>query len=154
MIHPIGFWGWRVAISAPTVEKLSTMAAKTTAKTEFATTSVITPEAGRNNVSSREGARATMESSYPDQATQAAVRRLMPPIPRLCSVDPSVTSPLYSTIVSQALRQPLRGHAVANFLELRLGEVRGMGPLGRWVPKSEPRGVFYPSLSTVIGPEQ
>jgi hypothetical protein len=50
MIHPIGFRGWRVAISAPTVEKLSTMAAKTTAKTEFATTSVITPEAGRNNV--------------------------------------------------------------------------------------------------------
>src|SRR5215203_2876607 len=116
MIHPIGFWGWRVAISAPTVEKLSTMAAKTTAKTEFATTSVIPPEAGRNNVSSRESARATMESSHPDQATQAAARRLIPPtIPGpCCPLAPSVTTPLYSPTVSQTLRRPLREEVFRN----------------------------------------
>src|SRR5829696_4518869 len=103
MIHPIGFRDWRVAISAPTVEKLSTMAAKTAAKTEFATTSVIPPEAGRNNVSSRESAKATMESSHPDQASQDAARRLFPPTsscPRF--LDLVVTTPPYSTTVSEA----------------------------------------------------
>src|ERR687897_2593471 len=119
MIHPIGFWGWRVAISAPTVEKLSTMAAKTTAKTKFATTSVITPEAGSNNVSSRESAKATMESNHPDQASQDAARRLFPPLLRPCSFALSVKTALYSTTVSRALRQALRGHAIANFLERR-----------------------------------
>src|SRR5215203_101225 len=117
MIHPIGFRGWRVAISAPTVEKLSTMAAKT----EYATTSVITPETGRNNVSSRESAKATMESNHPDQASQDAARRLIPPLLRPCSFALSVTTAVYSSTVSRALRQALRGHAVANFLE----------PLGR-----------------------
>jgi hypothetical protein len=37
------------------------------------------------------------------------MRRFIPPIPRLCSLAPSVTPPLYSTTVSQALRQTLRG---------------------------------------------
>ena len=39
-----------------------------------------------------------------DQASHAAVRALIPPIPRLCSLAPSVTPPLYSTSVSQTLR--------------------------------------------------
>jgi hypothetical protein len=49
------------------------------------------------------------ESAHSDQANQAAVRRLIPPIPRLCFLAPSVTTLLYSTTVSQALRQTLRG---------------------------------------------
>src|SRR5215218_2943009 len=36
-------------------------------------------------------------------------RVLIPPSPRPCSFVRSVTTPLYSTTVSQALRQPLRG---------------------------------------------
>jgi hypothetical protein len=48
------------------------------------------------------------ESAHSDQANQAAVRRLIPPIPRPCSLAPSVTTLLYSTTVSQALRQTLR----------------------------------------------
>src|SRR5215208_805841 len=39
-----------------------------------------------------------------DQASHAAVRALMPPIPRLCFLAPTVTPPLYSTTVSQTLR--------------------------------------------------
>jgi hypothetical protein len=35
-----------------------------------------------------------------DQASHAEVRGLMPPIPRPCSLAPSVTPPLYSTNVS------------------------------------------------------
>jgi hypothetical protein len=49
------------------------------------------------------------ESAHSDQANQAAVRRLIPPIPRLCFLAPSVTTLHYSTTVSQALRQTLRG---------------------------------------------
>jgi hypothetical protein len=58
------------------------MATKTPVKAEFAPTSVITPEARRNKFSSRESARATMESSHPDQASQDAARRLFPPLLR------------------------------------------------------------------------
>ena len=38
----------------------------------------------------------------------AAVRRLIPSMPRPCSLVPTVTRPLYSTTASQALRQKLR----------------------------------------------
>src|SRR5918997_3231828 len=46
---------------------------------------------------------------HSDQAIQAAVRRLIPPTPRPCFLALSITIPLYSTTVFQALRQPLRG---------------------------------------------
>jgi hypothetical protein len=39
----------------------------------------------------------TKESAHIDQATQAAVRALIPPTPRYRSFVPSVTTPLYST---------------------------------------------------------
>src|SRR5215203_3037429 len=64
------------------------------------------------------------ESAHTAQASQEAIRVLIPPsLPCPCSLVPDVTTPLYSTIVSQALRQPLRGHAVANFRECPLAEV-------------------------------
>src|SRR5215208_7521729 len=50
-----------------------------------------------------------MESTPSDQASQAAVRVLIPPIPLPCVLIPAVTTPLYSGTVSQALRQTLRG---------------------------------------------
>jgi hypothetical protein len=53
-------------------------------------------------------------SPYSHQANQAVVRRLIAPPPRRsCSLEPSVTTSLYSTAVSQALRQPLRSRAVS-----------------------------------------
>src|SRR5215213_8266359 len=48
------------------------------------------------------------ESAHTAHASQEARRWLAPPTPRPCSIAPSVTTPLYSTIVSQALRQTLR----------------------------------------------
>ena len=42
------------------------------------------------------------------QAGQAAERALIPPIPRPCSLAPSLTTPLYSISVSQTLRRTLR----------------------------------------------
>src|SRR5215204_393751 len=54
-----------------------------------------------------------MRRLHSDHATHAAARRLIPPTLRLCCLDPSVTTPLYSTTVSQALRQTLRSQAVS-----------------------------------------
>jgi hypothetical protein len=48
-------------------------------------------------------------SPYRNQTNQTVARRLLPPLSRACSVDPSVTAQLYSTSVSQALRRALRG---------------------------------------------
>jgi hypothetical protein len=49
------------------------------------------------------------QSAHKNHAGQATARRLTLPIPRPCSLAPSVTTLLYSTTVSRALRQPLRG---------------------------------------------
>src|SRR5215217_5255183 len=58
------------------------------------------------------------EIAHIDHAIQVAVRALIPPTPRSCSLAPSVTTPLYSTTVCQALRQPLRRRrSSANFRE-------------------------------------
>src|SRR5215217_9547964 len=74
----------------------------------------------------------TTERAASDHASQEVPRELILPTPCSCSLVPDVTTPLYSSTVSRALRQALRGHAVANFLELRYGEVRlGPGPMGR-----------------------
>src|SRR5688500_17962399 len=53
---------------------------------------------------------------HSDQASHAAVRRLIPPTPRSCSLAPSVTTPLYNTTVSQPLRQTLRGEVPIGYL--------------------------------------
>src|SRR5215217_3350637 len=47
-----------------------------------------------------------------DHASQEAVRLPSPPTPRLSCRALSVTTPLYSTTVSRALRLPLRGAAL------------------------------------------
>src|SRR5919112_254022 len=63
------------------------------------------------------------EVAHTDQAINAAVRWLITPIPRLCSLALSVTTPLYSTTVSKALRQPLQesfsAPGWANFPKIR-----------------------------------
>src|SRR5215212_11440149 len=51
-------------------------------------------------------------SAQSDQASHAVARWLIPPSPRPCSFVPSVTPPLYSTTVSKALRQTLRGEVL------------------------------------------
>src|SRR5215204_1263340 len=64
-----------------------------------------------------------MVSAHSDQASQEAARGVIPPIPRPCPFAPSVTTPLYSTIVSQALRQPLREEGVGWYFG-RCGDVK------------------------------
>ena len=63
------------------------------------------------------------ESPTSDQASQEAVR--IPPTTCPCSLTSSVTTPLYSTTVSQALRQPLRTRrSRANFGEFLFHALR------------------------------
>src|SRR5215204_859473 len=49
------------------------------------------------------------EKAHADHASQMVARLLILSTPRPCAFAPSVTTPLYSTTVSQALRQSLRG---------------------------------------------
>src|SRR5215212_9786755 len=49
-------------------------------------------------------AASTTHRVHTDHASKAAARRFLPPTPRSCSLAPSVTTPLYSTTVSQTLR--------------------------------------------------
>jgi hypothetical protein len=52
--------------------------------------------------------------SWIQHASQEAAQVLIPPTLRLCCLAPSVTTPLYSTTVSQALRQTLREKGLHN----------------------------------------
>src|ERR687889_1087514 len=56
------------------------------------------------------------QSRHSDQAIQAANRMLILPSPRPRSLAPCVTTPLYNTTVSQALRQTLRGDIPREYL--------------------------------------
>src|SRR5688500_1311673 len=56
----------------------------------------------------------TTERPASDQASHAAVWWPILSTPRPFSLAPSVTTPLYSTIVSQALRLTLRGKGLNN----------------------------------------
>src|SRR5215207_247121 len=47
------------------------------------------------------------ESVHADHASQEAARALIQPTPRPCVLAPLVTTPFYSTVVSQTLRGPL-----------------------------------------------
>jgi hypothetical protein len=85
-------------------------------------------------------------SPHSDHASQEVVRGIIPPIPLPRSLAPSITTPLYYATVSQALRQPLRGRAVANFggrtSEVRAYSVREATPRLRGTGRAfaEPKG--------------
>src|ERR687893_1280195 len=92
------------------------------------------------------------DSAESDHASQEAVRRLIPPTP--CPLAPSVTTPLYRTIVSQALPNALRGGVFLDTLGPResgdgIGEAT---PTLSTVPfGAEGYGVRLPGLSSPGG---
>src|SRR3712207_5333108 len=101
-IQPMGFLGCLEAIRAPTKGK----ARKGNRKTKMMLTTPPVPQelggcAGRVAMYRPMVATHEMsESVASDHASLEAVRRFTPPIPVLCSLAPSVTTPLYSTIIS------------------------------------------------------
>src|ERR671910_300214 len=110
--QPTGFSGLREATMAPTVTSITTSAfpSQKLGMGAFGYRRFRTRRTRLSDVS-------VTVTAHSDQANQAAVRRLIPPIPRACSFAHSVTTPLYSTTVSKALRQTLRR-------SLLLGRVR------------------------------
>src|SRR5215211_6807206 len=60
-------------------------------------------------ISNSDSAKINRLTVHTDQAIQAAVRWLIPPTPSPCFPALAVTTPLYSTTVSKALRNALRG---------------------------------------------
>src|SRR5215217_663631 len=111
--QPTGFSVLREATMAPTVTSITTSAfpSKKLGMGAFGYRRFRTRRTRLSAVS-------VTVSAHSDQANQAAVRRFIPPIPRPCSLALSVTTPLDSTTVCQALRQPLRRRrSSANFRE-------------------------------------
>src|SRR5215207_9578411 len=128
----MGLVGRREAISAPTVRYASDCTADSTARAGPASISAGTSGETGSSVtksSKRPSAMSTTHTAHNDQANHAAVRRLIGLTLRPCCLAPCVTTPLYSTTVSQALRQALRQtlretKVTANFVELREAEVQ------------------------------
>src|SRR5215213_3953795 len=107
-IQPMGLPGRCEAIRAPTTENDTAMMAR------WAIGGAPPPMKIQPRVRPLRRARIRLAAAsatlirHSDQANHAATRALIPSTPLLCSLAPSVTTPLYSTIVSQALRQTLR----------------------------------------------
>src|ERR687889_738675 len=107
-IQPIGFLGRLEAVRAPTMGK-----ARKVMKISASPAVLHAPapsRAGRGRTDSTMIATAmARQSPASDQASQEAVRVLLAPPLRSCSPAPLFTTPLYSTTVSKALREPLEG---------------------------------------------
>src|SRR5829696_6807664 len=108
-IQPIGFRGCLEAIKAPTTGKARKGTETNRSPKPKPSPQLLGTFADLTRTDSATLA-TNMATERPasDQASHAAVRALIPPIPPPSSLAPSVTTPPYSTTVSQALRQPLR----------------------------------------------
>src|SRR5215211_3728048 len=104
-IQPIGFSGRREATTAPTVVNVKASKARRTIVPRLGK---IRAEALKNPSTPPPKAANGKEIAHIDHAIQVAARVLIPPTSCPCSLAPSVITPLYSTTVSQTLRQTLR----------------------------------------------
>src|SRR5918993_1633144 len=118
-IQPMGLVGSHEAISAPTAGYASDSTPVSTAKPG----SYLNPPTSRGNSSvvkssTRVSVMSTTHTANTNHANQAEARWLIGLTPRPCFLAPSVTTALYSTTVSQALRQTLRSRrSRVNFRE-------------------------------------
>src|SRR5215210_5127502 len=109
--QPTGFSGRREATMAPTVTSI-TMVALPSHQSKMWVPGWERIRAKRRRLS----AVSATESAHSDQASQEAAREVIPQIHLPRSLAPAITTPLYSTTVSQELRQPLRGGVVCELL--------------------------------------
>src|SRR4028119_2247956 len=97
--QPMVFRGWRDTISAATIA--NTTGATNEIDASLARWSAFLEPPCLSRPTPDQMIERQITSPYKDQANQAAVRRLNLPTPRRsCPLDPSVTTPLYSTAVS------------------------------------------------------
>src|SRR5215204_7191429 len=104
----MAFSGRCEAINAPTTENDTVQVGRTAIEGPSQARKISPRVRPLRRARIRLAAASTMHSRHSDQAIQAANRMLILPSPRPRSLDPSGTTPLYSTTVFQALRQPLR----------------------------------------------
>ena len=134
-IQPIGFWGRLEAIRAPTRGKARKGKKITRPLMGPAVPHVLGGRvAGASStdmmVSATLAKNMATERPASDQASQEEARVFALPSSRSRRCVPSATTPLYRTLVSQALRNAVREGIRTNFLELRQHEVRRI-PLPR-----------------------
>jgi hypothetical protein len=104
-IQPIGLWGRLEAIKAPTKGKAKTGTEVNASITVRLATKPLGRCAERMRMySATLATNMATERPASDHANQAAEWRLILPTLPPCSLAPSVTTPLYSTTVSKALR--------------------------------------------------
>src|SRR5215203_6595626 len=104
-IQPMGFSGRREATTAPTVVYVKAGKARRTIVPRLGK---LRAEALQNPSTPPPKATNGKEIAHTNHAIQVAARRLILSTPRPCSLDPSATTALYDTTVSQALRLALR----------------------------------------------
>src|SRR4028119_317029 len=110
-IHPMALRGWREATTAPTTEKVSTVARLRTATSSsalppYASPGTVAPVVRDNAIPPR---RRDTDSVTSDQASHEAARRPIPPTSCSCSLASAVIASPYTATASQALLQTLRG---------------------------------------------
>src|SRR5829696_8309014 len=110
-IQPMALRGWREAMMAPTTENVSSVTRLTITLKGSASLSYVSCAPKGLAIRANEIPPASRATASPtsDHASHEAVRVLIPPTPRSRSFVPCVTTPLYNSTVSKALRQPLRG---------------------------------------------
>src|ERR671921_1504742 len=116
-IHPMGLRGRVEAIKAPTMAnaKKSTWPKRPTkARLTLQLLGICADRA--STYSGMLAKNKATDRAASDHASQEAARVLIPPTSDLRSLVSSNTTPLYSTIVSQALRQTLRGDVPREYL--------------------------------------
>src|SRR5918994_1314175 len=113
-IQPMGFSGRCEAIKAPTTENDTAMMARWAIGGPPRARKILSRVRSLRRARIRLAAASATLIRHSDPANHVATRALIPPTPRSCSLAPCVTTPLYSTTVSQALRQTLRGKGLNN----------------------------------------
>src|SRR5215203_6631214 len=105
----MGFSGRCEAINAPTTENDTVQVGRTANEGPSQARKISPRVRPLRRAKIRLATASATHSRHSDQAIQAADRMLILPSSQSCSLAPSGTTPLYSTNVSQGLRNALRG---------------------------------------------
>src|SRR5215217_5629600 len=105
----MGFSGRCEAIKAPTTENDTVQVGRTANEGPSQAKKISPGERPLRRARITLAAASATHTTHSDHASTVAPWVLLPPTTRSCFLGPSVTTPLYSTTVSQALRNALRG---------------------------------------------
>src|SRR5215211_684127 len=127
----MGFSGRCEAIKAPTTEYDTIQVRKAAIEGQHEAEKISPRVRPLRRVRIRLATASTTHSRHSDQASTVAPWVLLPTTPRSCSLASSVTTPLYSTTVSQALRLTLRAGVPREYPPVQATH-EGIVVLGIW----------------------